>query len=250
VGKLKVHGTPTATGPPPIQEVRRIAHFSFDPTTGEYSDVPPEWRFELMKKFGIPLPLCATSLIDGYPGRIPPILPFLKQILLEKGGLNQIGIFRLAPEAFEVQNIKAELNNGTYKDCDDVNVIAHLIKVWFRELPVSLLDYVKDKNKFLNCADTPAAVGAFIAAEYEEPQLSLWYWLLDLCADIADLQDVNKMGIPNVAIVFSPNLYTPPDASKSGADAMRLCKRYTTFVEKAILWRISQVSKENRPVGY
>jgi hypothetical protein len=239
----------TPSGPVEVQEVRRVAHFSFDPETGQYSDIPPEWRLELSKKFGVPLPLCATLAVDGYPGRIPPVLTFLKKWLIEHDGLEQVGIFRLAPEASEVQNVKIALNNNNFHACNDVNVMAHLIKVWFRELPVGLLDYIKDKNSFLNLPDTAQAVGEFIETQYEEPQLSLWYWLLDLCNDIADNSTVNKMGIPNVGIVIAPNLYQPPEIS-DGALAMRLCKRYTSFCEKAIQWRLSEVGKEKRPRGY
>jgi len=57
------------------------------------------------------------------------------------------------------------------------------------------------------------------------------------------------MGIPNVGIVIAPNLYQPPEIS-DGALAMRLCKRYTSFCEKAIQWRLSEVGKEKRPRGY
>ena len=49
--------------------------------------------------------------------------------LLEKGGSDIEGIFRLAPHKEVCAAVKEELNNGSYDGTAEVNVLANLIKV-------------------------------------------------------------------------------------------------------------------------
>merc|ERR1712113_1053289 len=40
-----------------------------------------------------------------------------------------------------------------------------------------------------------------------EPELSYFYWLLDLCIEIGKYSDLNSMSVNNMAVVVAPNLY-------------------------------------------
>ena len=60
---------------------------------------------------------------------IPAVLLHLEKVLIRMGGLEQTGIFRLAPDEFEASIVKKQLNAGTFNECTDVNCIANLIKV-------------------------------------------------------------------------------------------------------------------------
>ena len=46
-------------------------------------------------------------------------------------GFDTVGLFRLAPDEFELAKVKASLNAGTYTpdQCSDVNCLATLVKV-------------------------------------------------------------------------------------------------------------------------
>ena len=63
-----------------------------------------------------------------------------------------MGIFRLAPDASECDFIKKKLDDATFKDQEtcDVNCMSNLIKVWFRDLPINILEAV-DKNLITAC---------------------------------------------------------------------------------------------------
>lgn len=60
---------------------------------------------------------------------VPDVLLFLQREFIAHGGLEQVGIFRLAPDDVEVRAVKVALNQGESVSSSDVNCIAHLIKV-------------------------------------------------------------------------------------------------------------------------
>ena len=57
------------------------------------------------------------------------MLEMLRTQLVENGGHDVVGIFRLAPEKHDCDVVKSQINAGTFESCDNVNVIATLIKV-------------------------------------------------------------------------------------------------------------------------
>lgn len=61
---------------------------------------------------------------------MPKVLVQMAEYLVANGGLEREGVFRLAPDKSRERQVRAELDHGTFKSCpDDVNLIAHLIKV-------------------------------------------------------------------------------------------------------------------------
>jgi len=97
----------------------------------------------------------------------------MKKYLFDNGGNDVKGIFRLAPDQYESDKVrdspsstrvyfqhtrsdphlqvKAELNEGTFEKCDDINCISNAIKVWFRDLPRHLFAGV-DAERVKACA--------------------------------------------------------------------------------------------------
>jgi hypothetical protein len=182
-------------------------HVSYDEERACYEGLPPEWK-HINQQFGVPLSQVPKSRVPGYDERIPSVLLMMQRLLVAKNGRDQVGIFRLAPDAEDCKFAKAQINSGEFKDVSDVNVIANLIKVWFREMPIALFSDVP-KETIYRIAEKPYDAAA-VAAEYAtfpEPSRSLLLWLLDLMADIVTNEAVNKMGAKNMAIVLSPNLF-------------------------------------------
>lgn len=243
VGELQVHEIDGGTS---VKDVKRTAHVTYDSITGQFTGVPIEWQDELKKAFGLPLQLCVSQEVEGYTGRIPPVLVLMKAYLIQHGGLQQRGIFRLAPEGNEAVTVKSQLNNGTFTGCSDVNVIANLLKVWFRDMPSRLLDTIKETKLITEC-DTKEQAGETITSKFKDPQLSVMLWLLDLCADVSTYSSVNMMNPQNMAIVFAPNLFKLADSgTDSGMDPIQLmsvCKKYTSFLERAIEWRLTDTTR-------
>jgi len=120
-----------------------------------YEGVPDgdEWKV-INTCFGVPLPAYHKN-----KDNIPSILVFLKRYLFENDGKNVVGIFRLAPDKDDCNWAKKQLNDGEFEKCEDVNIIANLIKVWFRDLPVSLLDPIEEKNICMIAEQKPGESG-------------------------------------------------------------------------------------------
>jgi hypothetical protein len=85
----------------------------------------------------------------------------------------------------------------------DIHSVAQLIKVWFRELPSSVLTTIPVET-MMGCDDEVAVLAAF--KQMPEPQASLLVYLLDLLANVAMGAGINRMTAKNLAIVYGPNL--------------------------------------------
>lgn len=247
VGELRVHQGATSHV---VKSVHRTAHVTYDPETGRFSDVPPEWRDELAKAFGLPLALTASHAVEGYTARLPPVLLHLRESLIAHGGLATPGVFRVAPDNSAATAAKAALNacGGRFPPCDDVHIAANLLKVWFRDLPARLFAPLSETD-MLACA-TPDAAGALLMAHFRDPHLTLLLWLLDLCADVAARASENLMTPQNLAIVFAPNVFRIADITDPTIAAkidvmshMLLCKKLTAFLALAIDWRAKDTTR-------
>jgi hypothetical protein len=182
-------------------------HVSYNEETAAYEGLPEEWK-HINQQFGVPLSQVPKSVVEGYVERIPSVLLMMERFLKKHNGRDQVGIFRLAPDAEDCAWVKKQINAGEFKTTSDVNVIANLIKVWFRDMPVGLYNDITNETIY-KIAEMPYDA-AIITAEYQnfsEPSRSLILWLLDLMGDIVTNEENNKMGAKNMAIVLSPNLF-------------------------------------------
>eukprot|EP01132_Coremiostelium_polycephalum_P001274 gene1274-1605_t len=139
---------------------------------------------------------------EGY--RIPQILVLMKSSLVENGGLQQEGIFRLAGEQTEIKRLKESMNKNEFKSSNDINTIASLIKIWYRELPTPILNSIPTEKIFYS-TDESECVAA--VNNLPEPQKSLLDWLMNLLLEVSSYSTINKMTAQNLAIVVAPNLY-------------------------------------------
>jgi len=213
-----------------VQEVRRLAHVTFDTANQKFIGLPPEWEAAVNTSFGLPLALCRGSTVPGYASRIPNILILMGKYLLDRGGRNVKGIFRLAPDQNERDAVLQQLANGTFVECTDIHCISTGIKVWFRELPVAIFRDL-DEEKIRQCDSDEEA--ALIFSRCPEPAHSILLWLMDLSAQIISNSLVNMMTSKNMSIVITPNLYRV----KEGGDPQEmlfLAKKFTDFFERCL----------------
>jgi len=226
------------------ESVKHTSHVEFDPVTGAYifhGKTPEGFKQMANQQFGVPpRNLARVNVTDpctgeSYPSKIPVLLIQLKQRLLDLGGLEEKGIFRLAPDANECKQIKNYINEGTeWQEMDvDVNVIANLLKVWFRDLPIPLLNCVESRVIEMNQEVSKVAASV---ATFPEPFQSLLMWLWDFCVDIAENSQVNKMGIQNLGIVIGPNLFNTQNFDNP-MKAMDFSGKVVTYFQKGIEWR-------------
>lgn len=145
------------------------------------------------------------DLVDDNGFRVPKVLADMKRIIIEKGGVNTEGIFRLAGEQTEIKRIKEMMNNKIFDNkTNDINAIASLVKIWFRELPTPILNALPQES-IMSFHDAKDCVAAY--QSLPEPNKTLLDWLLDFMTVIVANSAVNKMTAQNLAIVVAPNLY-------------------------------------------
>jgi len=147
----------------------------------------------------------SLELTEDAGFKVPKVLVDMKQVLVEKGGISTEGIFRLAGEQTEIKRIIEQMNNKTYDyKTNDINAMASLIKIWFRELPIPILNALPQES-IMGFQDANDCVEAYHSLP--EPNKSLLMWLLDLMKLVVAQSSVNKMTAQNIAIVVAPNLY-------------------------------------------
>jgi len=167
--------------------------------------------------------------------RVPTILMNMKTNLVNKGGINSEGIFRLAGEQTEIRRLKDNLNNKTSEiPTNDVNAIASLIKIWFRDLPVPILNTLP-QDYIMNFSTANDCVSAY--ESLPEPQKTLLSWLLDFLVQVARNSDNNKMSSQNLAIVIAPNLYDI--STPNPMEGLILSQKCAQFLNHVLNSRIS-----------
>jgi len=147
----------------------------------------------------------SLDLIEDNGFQVPKIIVDMKAIFMQKGGFNTEGIFRLAGEQTEIKRIKELMNKKAFDNqTNDINAIATLLKVWYRELPVPILNALPQES-IMGFQDASDCVAAY--QSLPEPNKTLLDWLLELMKGVVRNSSVNKMTAQNLAIVVAPNLY-------------------------------------------
>eukprot|EP01087_Luapelamoeba_hula_P023406 TRINITY_DN858_c0_g1_i1.p1 TRINITY_DN858_c0_g1~~TRINITY_DN858_c0_g1_i1.p1 ORF type:complete len:243 (+),score=46.04 TRINITY_DN858_c0_g1_i1:399-1127(+) len=189
--------------------------------------------------------------------QVPVVLAQMRRYVVEQGGLHLEGIFRLAGNATEMSHIKNRMNTMHHFDPDardqgsddapEVNAIANLVKVWFRELPQPILNSLPS-DVICNTTDMESSVHGLEALE--EMERTLLGWLINFLADAAEFKSTNKMTEQNLAIVVAPNLYNPP--SHDPMEGLLLSQKSTQFLHNLIAYETELRSKppdEGEPDG-
>jgi len=147
----------------------------------------------------------SLDLTDDNGFTVPKVIVDMKKCILDKGGINTEGIFRLAGEQTEIKRIKELMNNKNFDyKTNDINAIATLLKIWFRELPIPILNALP-QELIMGFQDAHDCVSAYNSLP--EPNKTLLAWLMELMKLIVSNSSVNKMTAQNLAIVVAPNLY-------------------------------------------
>jgi len=224
-------------------DVSHPVHVRFDQDNVRFSGLPSDWDLGHQQQFGVSLQSCPRMEVEGYPDRIPAVLVLLKRALLDLGGLAVEGIFRIAPDGVQCDEVKRKINScqgfEALRDCLDPNIPANLIKLFFRELkPTLLLNCLSTEEMTSFCEDAEdSQLLAGRVARLPEPHRSILLWLLDLLALVVANKEVNRMSEKNVAIILSPNLF-----EAVGAPTMQivaLAQKIAVLIEKLLLWRIA-----------
>lgn len=222
--------------------VKHDVKVSYDFYKARYVGLPAAWK-DMNRCFGLTYDASPKVRLAEYESRIPAVLEMLKRHFLELNGQDTVGIFRLSANKEKVDQAKTEINTGLFEGCTDVHLISNLIKIYFRDMPKSLLNCVPERA-IHQVADTVIvasdqkcydAVHAHMES-FAEPHRSMLYWLLDLMCVVTLHEDTNKMGCKNIAIVLSPNLYSVN--TENAMYALTMSQKVADFTTKCLAARL------------
>ncbi|XP_050980570.1 rho GTPase-activating protein 44 isoform X5 [Labeo rohita] len=145
------------------------------------------------REIAFPIEACVTMLLDC--------------------GLQEEGLFRVAPSASKLKKLKASLDCGVLDFQEysaDPHAIAGALKSYLRELPEPLLtfDLYDDWIQASNIADQDKRLQALLSTCEKLPTANSnnFKYLIKFLAKLNEYQDYNKMSPGNIAIVLGPNL--------------------------------------------
>lgn len=147
--------------------------------------------------------------VPGYEDRIPAVLVMLQEHFLVKQGYLLPHIFRESPNKADRDQAMREINTGTFSGAShDVRVLADLIKLWFRELPVPIFHEIRadQMEQIISEGRKSDNVAELVTQMLGPLEKCIVMWLADLLAHVAEFQELNHMGVDQLAIIIAPNL--------------------------------------------
>ncbi|XP_077360053.1 rho GTPase-activating protein 44-like isoform X5 [Festucalex cinctus] len=133
--------------------------------------------------------------------------------MLLECGMQEEGLFRVAPSASKLKKLKASLDCGVLDVQEysaDPHAIAGALKSYLRELPEPLMTFelYNDWIQASNIPDQDKRLQALRSACDKLPPASNnnFRYLIKFLSKLTEYQDVNKMTPGNIAIVLGPNL--------------------------------------------
>ncbi|XP_029934438.1 rho GTPase-activating protein 44-like [Myripristis murdjan] len=133
--------------------------------------------------------------------------------MLLECGMQEEGLFRVAPSASKLKKLKASLDCGVLDVQEysaDPHAIAGALKSYLRELPEPLMTF-ELYNEWIqasNIQDQDKRLQALLSACEKLPPANSnnFKYLIKFLAKLTEYQDANKMTPGNIAIVLGPNL--------------------------------------------
>ncbi|KAK7337251.1 hypothetical protein VNO77_17816 [Canavalia gladiata] len=228
--------------------VRHVAHVTFDRFHG-FLGLPVEFEPEVPRRppsasanvFGVSTESMQLSF-DARGNSVPTILLLMQRHLYAQGGLQAEGIFRINAENSQEEFVREQLNRGVVPDGIDVHCLAGLIKAWFRELPTGVLDPLSPEQVMQSQSEEECAQLVRLLPPTEAALLD---WAINLMADVAQLENLNKMNARNIAMVFAPNMTQMADPLTALMYAVQVMNFLKTLVVKTLREREESIVKSN-----
>ncbi|XP_053232130.1 rho GTPase-activating protein 44 isoform X5 [Podarcis raffonei] len=136
--------------------------------------------------------------------------------MLLECGMQEEGLFRVAPSASKLKKLKAALDCcvvDVQEYSADPHAIAGALKSYLRELPEPLMTFelYEEWIQASNIQDQDKRLQALWNAleKLPKPSYNNLRYLIKFLAHLTEYQDANKMTPSNIAIVLGPNLLWP-----------------------------------------
>ncbi|ORZ13471.1 hypothetical protein BCR42DRAFT_418379 [Absidia repens] len=169
--------------------------------------------------FGVPLEeaVRVSRVSDGYP--LPAVVFRCIEYLDAKNAILEEGLYRLSGSNATLQKLKKKFNQDgdvpllNAKEEYDVHVVAGLLKMWLRELPITVLtrelrpEFIQVID-LLERKDRVNELGRLVS-ELPLANYTLLRILTSHLIRVVKHCDTNLMTVRNIGIVFSPTLGIP-----------------------------------------
>ncbi|KAG1471143.1 hypothetical protein G6F56_002295 [Rhizopus delemar] len=176
--------------------------------------------------------------------RVPAVVEKCIQEI-EKRGLEEVGIYRVAGTGSIVTALKTEFNKDISKvDLSDprwadINVIADAFKQFLRELPEPLLTYTF-YEEFINASasgdhDQRVYLIKEVIKKLPYSNYTLLKRIIEHFVTVTDFEAINHMYATNLAIVFGPTLLQPAPGPASFATTMSNLGHHQNIVKYLVL---------------
>ena len=175
--------------------------------------------------FGIPYNEQILGEHAGFTVPVPLIL--LREAFVAHGGLKTQNVFRASVPETQLQDTKDLLNRKIFEvnSTSNIEIIAALIKVWYREQEPNILNTVPIES--FDACDSEAQCLELLES-IPEPHKTLLNYLLSLLAEVAREEAVNGMSVRNLSIALAPNLINLDDISP--IEALTISQRVVGWV--------------------
>ncbi|KAK2418452.1 rho GTPase-activating protein [Trifolium repens] len=228
--------------------VRHVAHVTFDRFHG-FLGLPVEFEPEVPTRppsastsvFGVSTESMQLSF-DARGNSVPTILLLMQRHLYAQGGLQSEGIFRINAENSQEEFVREQLNRGVVPNGIDVHCLAGLIKAWFRELPTGILDPLSPEQVMQSQTEEECSQLVRLLPPTEAALLD---WAINLMADVAQMEHLNKMNARNIAMVFAPNMTHMVDPLTALMYAVQVMNFLKTLVVMTLKEREESITKSN-----
>ncbi|VDC02682.1 unnamed protein product [Peniophora sp. CBMAI 1063] len=168
--------------------------------------------------FGVPLEaLLRREYPSGPPEGAVPV--FIERCIqeVERRGMGEVGIYRIAGANSEVNRLREQFNAGMWPVTaeTDIYAICDMIKSWFRVLPepvfpaYSYHDVVNAMK--IEEFDARLTRTRIVVHALPRPNFDLLRRIIEHLDRVTDFEEQNQMTPDALAIVFSPNLLRAPD---------------------------------------
>ncbi|KAF9179838.1 hypothetical protein BGZ51_006630 [Haplosporangium sp. Z 767] len=140
--------------------------------------------------------------------RVPRLMVFLKESVINLGGLKTEGIFRISGDLGSVAELRARIELGNYdiSDIEDPHVPCSLLRLWIRDLPEPVIPYEMYQQCIQGAQDKDAVTKVIMSLPLWHKEMMIYLVSFLKTFNNPSVREATKMSLSNLAMVFAPTL--------------------------------------------
>ncbi|KAG0340109.1 hypothetical protein BG004_006549 [Podila humilis] len=140
--------------------------------------------------------------------RVPRLMVFLKESVVNLGGLCTEGIFRISGDLGAVAELRARIELGNYDiaGITDPHVPCSLLRLWIRDLPEPVIPYDMYQLCIQGAQDKDAVARVVNSLPMWHKEMIVYLVSFLKTFNNTSVRESTKMSLSNLAMVFAPTL--------------------------------------------